>query len=41
MVKQEMVRIDIDIIGINELKCTGMGRFDSDDHHIYYCIRIP
>ena len=37
MVKQEMVRINIDIIVISELKWTGMGRFNSDDHYIYYC----
>ena len=37
MVKQEMVRVTIDILGISELKWTGMGEFNSDDHHIYYC----
>ena len=37
MVKQEMVRINIDILGISELKWTGMGEFNSDDHYIYYC----
>ena len=37
MVKQEMVRINIDIIGISELKWMGMGKFNSDDHYIYYC----
>ena len=35
-VKQEMARVNIDILGISELKCTGMGEFDSDDHYIYY-----
>ena len=37
MVKQEMVRVNIDILGISELKRTGMGEFNSDDHYIYYC----
>ena len=37
MVKQEMARMDINIIGISELKWTGMGEFNSDDHYIYYC----
>ena len=37
VVKQEMVRVNIDILGINELKWTGMGVFNSDDHYIYYC----
>ena len=37
MVKQEMVRINIDILGISELKWTGMGEFNSDDHYIYDC----
>ena len=37
VVKQEMARLNIDILGINELKWTGMGEFNSDDHHIYYC----
>ena len=37
VVKQEMVRRNIDILGINELKCTGMDKFNSDDHYIYYC----
>ena len=36
-VKQEMARVNIDISGISELKCTGMGEFNSDDHNIYYC----
>ena len=37
VIKQEMVRVNIDILGISELKCTGMGEFNSDDHYIYYC----
>ena len=37
VVKQEMVRVNIDILGINELKWVGMGKFNSDDHYIYYC----
>ena len=37
VVKQEMARVNIDISGISELKWTGMGEFNSDDHCIYYC----
>ena len=37
MVKQEMTRMYINILGINELKWTGMGEFNSDDHYIYCC----
>ena len=37
VVKQEMVRVNIDILGISELKWTGTGEFNSDDHYIYYC----
>ena len=37
VVKQVMVRVNIDILGISELKWTGMGEFNSDDHYIYYC----
>ena len=37
VVKQEMTRVNIDILGISELKWTGMGEFNSDDHYIYYC----
>ena len=37
VVKQEMARVNIDIVGISELKWTGMGEFNSDDHYIYYC----
>ena len=36
-VKQEMARVNIDILGISELKWTGMGKFNTDDHYIYYC----
>ena len=36
-VKQEMTRVNIDILGISKLKWTGMGEFNSDDHYIYYC----
>ena len=36
VVKQEMERVNIDILGIRELKWTGMGGFNSDDHYIYY-----
>ena len=32
-----MARVNIDILGISELKCTGMGEFNADDHYIYYC----
>ena len=37
VVKQEMARANIDILGISELRWTAMGEFNSDDHHIYYC----
>ena len=37
VVKQEMQRVNIDILGISELKWTGMREFNSDDHYIYYC----
>ena len=36
VVKQEMARVNVDILGISKLKCTGMGEFNSDDHYIYY-----
>ena len=39
VVKQEMTRMNIDIVGISELKWTGMGEFNSDDHYIYYCVQ--
>ena len=38
-VKQEMARVNIDILGVSELKWTGMGEFNSDDHCIYYCVQ--
>ena len=41
VVKQEMARVNVDIPGISELKWTGMGEFNSDDHYIYYCGRNP
>ena len=41
VVKQEMARVNVDILGISELKCTGMGEFNSDDHYIYYYGRNP
>ena len=37
VVKQEMARMNIDILGISKLKWTGMGEFNSDDYYIYYC----
>ena len=37
VVKQEMARVNIDILGISELKLSGMGEFNSDDHYLYYC----
>ena len=37
VVKQEMARVNIDILGISELKWAGMGEFNSDDHYIYSC----
>ena len=37
VVKQEMARLNTDILGISKLRCTGMGEFNSDDHYIYYC----
>ena len=36
VVKQEMARVNVDVLGISELKWTGMGEFNSDDHYIYY-----
>ena len=35
--KKETARVNVDILGISELKWTGMGEFNSDDHYIYYC----
>ena len=37
VVKQEMARVNVDILGISKLKWTGMGEFNSDDYYIYYC----
>ena len=37
VVKQEMARVNVDLLGISKLKWTGMGEFNSDDHYIYYC----
>ena len=37
LVKQDMARVDINILGISELKWTGIGELNSDDHYIYYC----
>ena len=37
VVKQEMARVNVDILAISEIKWTGMGEFNSDDHYIYYC----
>ena len=37
VVIQEMARVNVDILGIRELRWTGMGEFNSDDHYIYYC----
>ena len=37
VVKWEMARVNVDILGISELRWTGMGEFNSDDHYIYYC----
>ena len=39
MVKQEMSRVNVDILGISEPKWTGMNEFNSDDHYIYYCMQ--
>ena len=37
VVKQEMAMVNVDILGISEMKWTGMGEFNSDDHYVYYC----
>ena len=37
VIKQEMARVNIDILGISQLKRTGMNKFNPDDHYIYYC----
>ena len=41
VVKQEMTRVNINNLGISELKWTGMGKFNSDDHYSYYCGKNP
>ena len=41
VLKQEMGRVNVDILGISKLKWTGMDEFNSDDHYIYYCAGIP
>ena len=41
VVRQEMARVNVDIPGISELKWTGMGEFNSDDHYFYYCGQDP
>ena len=41
VVKQEMARVNVDILGISELKWTGMGEFNSDDHYLLLWARIP
>ena len=37
VIKQKMASVNLDILGISELKYAGMGKFNSDDHYIYYC----
>ena len=37
VVKQEMARVNVNILGMSEIRWTGMGEFNSDDHYIYYC----
>ena len=41
MVKKERARVNTDVLGISELKWTGMGGFNSDDHYVYYCGQEP
>ena len=41
VVKQEMARVNVNVLGNSELKWTGMGEFNSDDHYIYYCGQEP
>ena len=41
MVKKEIARVNIDILGNSELKWIGMGEFNLDDHYVYYCGKIP
>ena len=39
VIKQEMTRVNVGILGISKLKCIGMGEFNSDDHCVYYCVQ--
>ena len=39
VVKQEIARVNVDILGISKLKWSGMGEFNSDDNYIYYCVQ--
>ena len=39
VIKQEMTRVNLDILGISKLKWIGMGEFNSDDHYVYYCVQ--
>ena len=39
VIKQEMTRVNVNILGVRKLKWTGMGEFNSDDHYIYYCVQ--
>ena len=41
VVKQQMARVNVDILGISELKWTGVGEFNSDDHYVHYCGQDP
>ena len=41
VVNQEVVRVNIDILGISELKWTAVGEFNSDEHYIYHCVKNP
>ena len=41
VIKQEMVRVNFNILGVSKLKQTGMGEFNSDDRYIYYCVQEP
>ena len=41
VVKQEMARMNVNLLGVSELKWTRMGEFNSDDHYIYYCGKNP
>ena len=41
VVKQDMARVNINILGISKIKWTGMGEFNSDDHYVYYCGQEP